>query len=315
MKHIYAITFLVLISMGALCGQTHTKHEAKLFVDSTGQVYTRADAPAYIFIAPADAEDQLMLVHSTDKAANPMQWDGAGKHYITHKDKERNMDIRFRILADGEPPKTTMEFQSGLLFKYNNIFFAESGSAATLTSFDDMSGVSQSFISIDDNSFAEFNQPITFSGNKEYEVQVYSIDNVGNTEDPKSYRVVTTTEAAVQMENIYFETNSTSLNAKSIAELNKLVEILKQFPSVHLEIGAHTDSKGNPNYNLGLSERRAQTVVNYLKSRSIPEGRLAAKGYGETMLINECAKGVECPDAKHRENRRVEFVITKVDEN
>lgn len=315
MRHTYALIAIALLSTGTLCGQTHTKHEAKLFVDSTGQVYTRADASAYIFIAPADAEDKLTLVPSSDKAANPMQWDGPGKHYIVHKDKERNMDIRFRILADGEPPKTTMEFQGGLLFKYNNIFFAESGSSAILASQDDMSGVSQSYISVDDNNFSEFTQPLTFSGNKEYAVQIYSTDNVGNTENPTSYKVVTTTEAAVQMENIYFETNSTSLNAKSVAELNKLVEILKQFPHVHLEIGAHTDSKGNPNYNLGLSERRAQAVVNYLKSRSIPESRLTAKGYGETMLTNECAKGVECPDAKHRENRRVEFVITKVDEN
>lgn len=315
MKHLYfAILFGFIISSLAW-GQNPSQQQAQLYVDSTGQVYTRADAPAYIFIAPADAENQLMLLPSSDKAANPMKWDGAGKHYIVHKDLEKKMNIRFRIMADGLAPSTAFHFESGLIFRYNNIYFAQSGALATLQAKDDMSGVKQSYLSIDSSDFSAANAPISFLGDKEFSVQTYSTDNVGNVETPLTFRIITTSKAAVQMENIYFESNSTSLNPKSISELNKLAEILKEFPKIHLEIGAHTDSWGDSGYNLQLSERRAQVAVNYLKSKGIPENRLKARGYGETMLLNECGEGVDCPASKHRENRRVEFVITQVDEN
>ena len=195
------------------------------------------------------------------------------------------------------------------------MLFAESGSLAKVSASDDMTGISKSFISVDSATFEVQTEPRVFSGNKEYNVKVYSIDNVGNIEEPKVFKVITTTQAAVKMDNIYFASNSSALTQASIIELNKLVAILKQFPHVHLEIGAHTDCNGEGDYNQKLSELRAEAVVTYLKAKGVSGDRLTAKGYGETMLINDCQAGVVCPESKHRENRRVEFIIVKVDEN
>lgn len=295
-------------------GQEVLNHPAQLYIDSTGQVYTRADAPAYLFIAPADAEDKLMLVPSSDKSANPMYWDGPGSHYIVHKDMERNMNIRFRILADGFAPSTNISFESGLIFYLNKTYFVKNGAVATALAKDDMSGVSQIYISINGKDYTPINHKKTFAEEGEYTISLYAVDHVGNAETPTEYKVTSTTDAAVRMENIYFETNSSRISPKSYSELNKLVEILKKFSNVHLEIRAHTDSWGDPKYNKILSEHRAQTAVSYLVSKGIAQSRLTAKGYGETQLVNECSKSVRCSAEKHAENRRIEFVIIQVED-
>ena len=86
---------------------------------------------------------------------------------------------------------------------------------------------------------------------------------------------------------------------------------MKQYPDVKIEIGSHTDSRGNDNYNLGLSERRAQSTRNYIIDMGIDASRLTAKGYGESQLTNDCgnANSANCGKAQHELNRRSEFII------
>jgi len=68
-------------------------------------------------------------------------------------------------------------------------------------------------------------------------------------------------------------------------------------------------SRGNDDYNLKLSQRRADAAVNYLVSKGISRSRLVAKGYGETRLLNHCGNGVNCSEEQHQENRRTEIKI------
>ena len=81
-------------------------------------------------------------------------------------------------------------------------------------------------------------------------------------------------------------------------------------PTLEIELASHTDSRGTDKYNQDLSQRRAQSVVDYLVSRGIARDRMVAKGYGESRLINKCADGVSCSEAEHQQNRRTEFTIT-----
>ncbi|HYH15913.1 MAG TPA: OmpA family protein [Flavisolibacter sp.] len=119
--------------------------------------------------------------------------------------------------------------------------------------------------------------------------------------------VVGTTEV---MDNIYYEFNKAYLLDASFASLDKLVTTLNENPSMIIEIGGHTDSKGNDQYNQKLSEQRAQSVVNYLISKGIAENRLQAKGYGETKPIapNQNADGSDNPSGREK-NRRTELKI------
>ncbi len=98
-----------------------------------------------------------------------------------------------------------------------------------------------------------------------------------------------------------------SLRSESIAELNRLKRILDDNPSMKIEIGGHTDSKGSGEYNKKLSNDRAQSVVTYLIENGIDTTRLTYKGYGKDQPVasNETEEG-------RQENRRVEFkVISK----
>jgi len=88
-----------------------------------------------------------------------------------------------------------------------------------------------------------------------------------------------------------------------------LVKLIEDHPALRIEISAHTDSRGEDSYNLWLSQKRADSVLEYLVQKGIAKERVKAKGYGETRLVNRCANGVVCSEEDHRENRRIEFVI------
>jgi outer membrane protein OmpA-like peptidoglycan-associated protein len=110
---------------------------------------------------------------------------------------------------------------------------------------------------------------------------------------------------------IYFNFDKSDIRSDAQLELDKIVAFMNQYPEVKIEIGSHTDSRGNDAYNLGLSERRAQSTRDYLITMGIDASRLTAKGYGETELTNNCgnANSVNCSRSKHELNRRSEFVI------
>ncbi|MDX1629502.1 MAG: OmpA family protein [Fulvivirga sp.] len=110
----------------------------------------------------------------------------------------------------------------------------------------------------------------------------------------------------VRLNNIFFDFDKTTLKPESFVELDKVVEFLKNNPSVEIEIAGHTDSKGSDEYNINLSQGRAQSVVDYLISQGIESDRLIAKGYGETVPVatNETDEGRAI-------NRRVEFTVLK----
>lgn len=109
---------------------------------------------------------------------------------------------------------------------------------------------------------------------------------------------------------IYYEFNSARLTPESEKIIDDyLLTLMKDKPGLRIEIMSHTDSRGNDDYNLSLSQQRAQSVVNYLVANGINRNRLVAKGYGETRLKNRCKNGVECSEEEHQQNRRTEFRI------
>jgi outer membrane protein OmpA-like peptidoglycan-associated protein len=91
--------------------------------------------------------------------------------------------------------------------------------------------------------------------------------------------------ASVVLKNIFFDVNKFELKPASQAELDKLLQLLQENPTLTLEISGHTDNVGKPADNLSLSNNRAKAVVGYLSSRNIPAERLIAKGYGETKPV------------------------------
>ncbi len=115
------------------------------------------------------------------------------------------------------------------------------------------------------------------------------------------------------LENIYYDFDKWDILPESEIELNKLVKIMNDNPTWKIELGSHTDSRGNDHYNEVLSQKRSNSAVAYIVAHGIHKDRIIAKGYGESMLVNKCGNGVKCTEAEHRKNRRTEFKILEMD--
>lgn len=113
----------------------------------------------------------------------------------------------------------------------------------------------------------------------------------------------------IVLKNIFFDLDKATLRPESTAELNRLIKLMTDVPSLRIELGGHTDSRGSDTYNQQLSEKRAKAVVDYLTANGIDAKRLEWAGYGETQLVNGCSNGVQCSDVQHQENRRTEFKV------
>ncbi len=117
-------------------------------------------------------------------------------------------------------------------------------------------------------------------------------------------------DAPVKLNNIYYPYKSAEISEAAAYELDKVVELLKVNPSIVVELGSHSDARGDAKYNRGLSQERAQSAVDYIAGKGIPGARLRAVGYGESQPVNKCTDDVVCTEAQFAVNRRTELKIT-----
>jgi OOP family OmpA-OmpF porin len=111
------------------------------------------------------------------------------------------------------------------------------------------------------------------------------------------------------LNNIYYDVNQSAIRADAAEELDRLAEVLKEHPTIRLEVSSHTDSRAPSTYNMRLSRKRADAAVAYLVKQGISPNRLVAVGYGDTKLLNNCEKGEYCTEDQHQLNRRTEVHI------
>lgn len=116
----------------------------------------------------------------------------------------------------------------------------------------------------------------------------------------------------IVLENIYYDLDKYDIRADAAIGLNKLVSIMEDNPEISIELSSHTDSRADDKYNMTLSQRRAESAVNYIVSKGVSSDRITAKGYGETMLVNRCSNKVNCTEEEHQANRRTEFKVTRM---
>nr|WP_299171016.1 OmpA family protein [uncultured Allomuricauda sp.] len=114
----------------------------------------------------------------------------------------------------------------------------------------------------------------------------------------------------IETETIYFDFDRYNIKRQAANELDKLVEVMREYPDMVIKIESHTDAIGKKAYNKYLSDKRAKSTRDYIISKGIDPMRIqSAIGYGEERLLNDCGNGKRCPREKHQENRRSEFII------
>lgn len=114
---------------------------------------------------------------------------------------------------------------------------------------------------------------------------------------------------------IYFDLDKSNIRPDAKIELDKIVKIMNDNPTIVIELGSHTDCRASKAYNMSLSDRRAKSSAAYIKSKIKNPNRIYGKGYGESKLVNDCGcEGTvksDCSEEEHQANRRTEFRIVK----
>ena len=115
---------------------------------------------------------------------------------------------------------------------------------------------------------------------------------------------------------IYFDLNKFNIRPDAAIELDKIVKVMNENPTMVIELGSHTDCRASATYNANLSDKRAKASAEYIKKHITNPERIYGKGYGESMLVNGCAcEGAvksTCSEEEHQLNRRTEFKIIKM---
>jgi peptidoglycan-associated lipoprotein len=113
----------------------------------------------------------------------------------------------------------------------------------------------------------------------------------------------------IRLDNILYDYNKDDIRPDAEPDLQDLTDLMIQYPDMKIELSSHTDARGKDDYNMDLSQRRADSAKRWILAKGIKEDRIVAKGYGETKLLNACTNGVECSEEEHQVNRRTEFKI------
>ncbi len=120
----------------------------------------------------------------------------------------------------------------------------------------------------------------------------------------------------IDIKPIYFDLGKANIRKDAAVELDKVVAVMKQYPTMVIELGSHTDCRSSAASNLKLSDKRAKASAAYIVSKGVDKPRIIGKGFGEAKLLNGCAcEGAvkpKCSEEEHQKNRRTEFIITKI---
>ncbi len=117
----------------------------------------------------------------------------------------------------------------------------------------------------------------------------------------------------IKVENIYYDLGKYNIRPDARLELDKVYDIMLANPKMKIELRSHTDSRGTPASNMILSDRRANAAAEYLFSKGIAHNRITGKGFGDTLPLNNCIKGVKCTEDEYKINRRTEFKVISLE--
>jgi outer membrane protein OmpA-like peptidoglycan-associated protein len=147
---------------------------------------------------------------------------------------------------------------------------------------------------------------------KDYVGAVSTVSKAKAMELPVPMKVMELTAyLKLNMSNVRYTYNKWDITPQFEGELDKIVDYLNKYKNVKIQLRSYTDSRGDDDYNMMLSEKRANSCVEYLISKGIDKNRLDSKWFGETQLLNNCSNGVKCSEKDHQANRRTEFVVVE----
>ena len=227
--------------------------------------------------------------------------DNLGKDDI-YSFKSLELPKLFKVVAavQQEQSNTPVEAQVTLLDQDKNPIAQVTAKDGKVT-FPDLEQGKKYFVTVTHPNFETYEGPVAFKGKetnlvfelKKKELELAEVDLA----------------KILGIRIIYFDLDKHFIRTDAALELQKIADIMKQYPQMKIDVRSHTDSRSAADYNLQLSQKRADATRAWLIKQGIAPARLTAHGYGESKLVNKCADGVKCKDEQHQENRRSEFII------
>jgi len=274
------------------------------------------------------ADATVTLFDSTNNSYRQYHTNDQGYFYA-----DLPLDSRFNLEAikDGYSPEgythvnsTQSKFETDTVtvYMWKHRLFAE-GRAFSNETHELLTGVTVTLDNLSDNKLQTLKTSddgtyfFVLQPDKKYQIEAELADHVvsnfiintqGLLEDTLRNDFVLE-EVYLDKNVIFFDFDQSAIKPDYAPALDQMVDVLKKHPTTYIFIGAHADAKGSLKYNQALSERRAKSVVAYLRSKGIKSNRITWKGYGEELLINRCSDGVECPEEEQAKNRRAELKI------
>lgn len=156
-------------------------------------------------------------------------------------------------------------------------------------------------------SLDEYNQ-----GNK-----MFSVVNANDTEGVEVMLEKSIKRAApgtdlvkfLNLQPVYFDLDKADIRPDASKTMMAVIEYMREFPDMKIQVQSHTDTKASTTYNMKLSNSRAENTIAYLLANGVNAEMITGEGFGETNIVNECTTRNSCPDEKHQENRRSEFIV------
>gem|GEM_PF-280364 len=155
-----------------------------------------------------------------------------------------------------------------------------------------------------DKGYLNDSKSLTISDEK------YSKEYNSSKGNDLDFYLIKITKEEVKIDNIYYDYGKWDLRSESMKELDKIINVLKETPEVKIQISAHTDERGPKDFNEELSQKRAQSVVDYFISGGIGSDRLISKGYGSSSPVYKNAQ----TEDQHQLNRRTTFKIVNAND-
>ena len=255
-----------------------------------------------------------------------------GKTYTIKGDKNGYFNVSESIKTDNKQT----EYEADLVFERKG----DVNIIATIIDDNTSEPLSGTSITFSSNSFDDINGKTSKNGKFESEVKNQKIDNnitftakiekdgyisssinIDEKASEKGEIVIDAKlhklEAGIDIgklvgvSTIYYELGESGVSEEAAKELNKVIQTMKDNPTIVIELGSHTDSRGDDDFNMNLSQERARKSVEYMIKNGIPKSKITYKGYGETQLVNDCGNDADCSEEEHTQNRRTEFKILK----
>jgi outer membrane protein OmpA-like peptidoglycan-associated protein len=268
--------------------------DGKYFIpaERNNRYFTSINHPDYF-------DDSFIIKTTVDEFAEFLIYDVVLEDFPRFKIRPVNVDgtpivdMKINIVCDSLDLFTGMSTPEGISWEFPRTY--RRGDSVTLV--------------IGFNKKDYLNKKVTFN---------LVIENGGDIVIPKEQFVFLKAEEKIEITSfidlkpIYYDFDKWDIKPDAAKELDKVIDFLNQNPDVSIELSSHTDCRGSEANNVLLSDKRAQSAVNYIRKRVENPSQIYGKGYGENKPIHNCPNCDLCDENMHAKNRRTEFTIVKI---